>query len=73
MLGNIGFILCGLVSNPKHNENCSYYHYKKRVDLRRAFSHRGGGSNRPQRAPAENFTAGDFTEETQHGAEEFTQ
>ena len=42
-------------------------HYKKRADLRRVFSQRRGGSNRPHGAPAVKFTAGDFNVATLRG------
>ena len=41
-------------------DDFSRYHYKKGADLRRVFSQRRGGSNRPHGAPAVKFTAGDF-------------
>ena len=42
-------------------------HYKKRADLRRVFSQRRGGSDRPHVAPAVKFTAGDFNVATLRG------
>ena len=42
-------------------------HYKKRADLRRVFSQRRGGSNRPHGAPAVKFTVGDFNVATLRG------
>ena len=42
-------------------------HYKKRADLRRVFSQRRGGSDRPHVSPAVKFTAGDFNVATLRG------
>ena len=50
--------------SQKIEPQCYSCHYKKRADLRRVFSQRRGGSNRPHGAPAVKFTAGDFNEGT---------